>query len=350
MDGGGGLAGSPYSVGASGLELLQTSFNQSASAWIIDVAFTKSSQDAVVALYLPRTEAGPDGYYTAQFNNTFLPSSFPCSSADITARAATSCCLSDFVNRYHVAAAFTTANSNGTACTSPFAAPPVLIATDSVSGGFGGDMPSSWAALLPPVPGQPAWVSAVRITVGRADLRSAASRFSGQAGVSEAMEAFVGLAQFVPVPGNRILDSSASQIALSLVKSDYFTVTTSGTDAHTFLSYINVRVNEVLDAADPTQRSQYAAVSFALNDDFSPNAATGLIPAASIRVSVGSSKESANWTSSCNRAVPIQFAARLLQSCGPSVAMCTPSPAISLTDRCDTHLLHPVSRARSAHT
>jgi hypothetical protein len=314
--------------------LTQVSFDLSASAWVIDVAYSKSSVDTVVALFLPRAQAGPDGFYSAQFNSTFLPSGFPCSAADALARAATTCCLTDFVGRYHVSSAFAVANSSGAACASPYSAPPALIATDSVFGGFGADMPSTWAAALPVTPGQPAGVSAVRITVGRADLRTKASRFSGQADVSESLDAFVGLAQFAPVPGSRILDSSTSQIALSLVKSDFFTVAVAATAAHTFLSYIGVRAHEVLDAADPAQRSQYAAVSFALNANFQPNAATGLIPAASVRVGVGASQATANWTSPCQRALTPQFAARLSQPCGPVVAMCTPSAAISLVDRC----------------
>ncbi len=324
----------PYSIGASGLQLTRASFNVTASAWVIDIAYSKSSPDAVVALFLPRVQDGPDGYYSAQFNSTFLPSSFPCSAGDASARAATTCCLPDFIGRYHVAAAFAVANSSGAVCVSPYSAPPALIAADSVSGGFGADMPSSWAAMLPPAPGQPAGVSSVRITVGRADLRTKASRFSGQADVSESLDTFVGLAQFVPVPGSRILDSSASQIALSLVKSDYFTVAVVAAAAHTFLSYIGVRVHEVLDAADPAQRSQYAAVSFALNADFQPNTATGLIPAASVRAGVGASRATANWTSPCQRSIAPQFAARMAQPCGPAVAMCSPGAAVSLADRC----------------
>jgi hypothetical protein len=322
----------PYSIGASGLQLIRASFSPTTAAWVIDVVYSKSSPDAIAAVYLPRAQAGVDGYYSAQFNTTFLHAGFPCSAADASARAATSCCLLDFVGRYHVAAAFTVANSSGVSCASPSAAPPPLIATDSVSGGFGSDMPSTWAASLPPTPGQPAWVSAVQITVGRADLRTKASRFSGQADVSEALDTFVGLAQFVPVPGSRILDSSTSQIALSLVKSDYFTVAVAATAAHTFLSYIGVRTNEVLDVTDPVQRSQYASVSFALNADFQPNAATGLIPTASVRVGVGASQATANWTSPCERALTPQFAARLAQPCGPAVAMCR--APVSLTDRC----------------
>ena len=343
---------SQYSVGASGLTLIQASYNLTASAWVIDVAYSKSSPDAVVALYLPRTQAGPDGYYTALFNSTFFPAGFPCSAADPSTRAATTCCLPDFIGRYHVAAAFSVANSSGAACASPYATPPPLIATDSVAGSFGSDMPSSRAEALPPASGQPAWVSAVRITVGRADLRARASRSAGQGGASnsEALDSFVGLAQLMPVPGLRVLDSSASQVALSLVQSDYFTVTAAGTDAQTFLSYISLRVNEVLDAADPAQRSQYAAVSFALNDNFQPNADTGLIPAASIRVGAGASRASANWTSPCDRAVSPQFAARLSQPCGPAVAVCSAGAAVSLADRCGARPRCARSESRSSTT
>lgn len=39
---------------------------------------------------------------------------------------------------------------------------------------------------------------------------------------------------------------------LNLYKSDYFTVTTAGTTAVTFLSYVNVRANEVLVTIDRT--------------------------------------------------------------------------------------------------
>ncbi len=60
-----------YAVGAGSLELLQASFNRTASAWAMDVAFSKSSPDAVVALYLPRAQARPNGYFTAQYNSSF---------------------------------------------------------------------------------------------------------------------------------------------------------------------------------------------------------------------------------------------------------------------------------------
>ena len=131
---------------------------------------------------------------------------FPCSTADYLSRAATSCCLNDFVDLYHVVTTFVT-SSNGI-CSAPYSNPPPFIASDAVAGGFGSDMPASSVILLPtPNPG----VQLARLTVSDADLRRAASKFSGQALVSETLETFVGLAIFTAVPGSRILDSTATQ-------------------------------------------------------------------------------------------------------------------------------------------
>ena len=104
----------------------------------------------------------------------------------------------------------------------------------------------------------------------------------------------------------------------------------AGTEANTFLSYINVRANEVLNPLDESQRAQYAAVSFALNDNFAPNTGTGLVPAASVRVGVGASPAGVAWTTSCQQPVSAQFAALISQPCGPSVPMCLAS---NISDR-----------------
>ena len=181
--------------------------------WVIDVALSKSSPDTTIAIFLPRAGTTPDGTYTAKFNGTFRPSNFPCSTVDTTAKAATTCCLADFVAFYHVVTSFVVPTS--TACVSPYAAPPILNVSDAVTGTFGADMPASSIAMLPSN-GRPAGVSVARISVGAADMRMAASQFSGQAAISESMVSFVGLAQFVPVPGSRLLDSSVTQVNSSM--------------------------------------------------------------------------------------------------------------------------------------
>ena len=86
---------------------------------------------------------------------------------------------------------------------------------------------------------------------------------------------------------------------------------------------------QVLDATNPALRSQYAAVSFALSDAYSPNPATGLIPQASIRVSAAPlpRNTAAAWSTPCTGPMPTAYATRLSQSCGPAVSMCGPTAA-----------------------
>jgi len=281
--------------------------------------------DAVVALYLPRALVEPDGEYTAEFNATFIPANFPCSTADPAKRAATTCCLVDFAARYHVVtslvvpAAAECGGGGGAGLL-----PPPLNSSDAVSGSFGVDLPGSSVTLLPAAAGQANGVLRAQLVLAHTDLRAAASSYSVAGGV-EAIEAFVGLAEMVPVPGSRVLDSSATQIRLSLEKSDYFAVTTAGTEI--ILSDINVGVSEVMDAAArrahyAPRRAQYATVSFTLTGTFAPNPATGLVPPSLIRVGAGGSRAHVNWTNTCARPVAPAFSQRLAQRCGPGVAMC----------------------------
>jgi hypothetical protein len=198
----------PYAVGGSGLQLVQVAYNRSAARWDIDISFTRpSDDDAVVALYLPRAQHAADGTYTADFNSSFEPRTFPCSTANLSSRAATSCCLADFAARYHVVSTFSPRDA---ACVPPYNATPPLPASDAVSGGFGSDMPMSAVAILQA--GSPAGVRLARVSVAEAELRSAAAAASGVEGLGEVLETFVGLAQFAPTP-TRILDSAAQQVS-----------------------------------------------------------------------------------------------------------------------------------------
>ena len=104
----------------------------------------------------------------------------------------------------------------------------------------------------------------------------------------------------------------------------------AGSVANTFLSFINVQANEVLDAADNSQRAQYASVSFALNGDFIPNTETGLVPKTSILVGTGVSLAEVSLVSSCEQSISTQFLALIAQPCGPSIRMCLAS---NISDR-----------------
>ena len=310
------------------MQIIQAYFNISClshGCWVIDIAFSKSSPNAGIALYIPRAQSQGAGIYTDAFNQTFSPNKFPCSTSNLSSKSATACCLPDFVSQYHVVSSFSPSLSCDPTSPGSFSEP------DSVYGHFS-DLPVSTVTELPSTTSQSSIVSRARLLLDNNELRSEASIFSGTVGVEERLDLFIGLAQFIPT-NSRILDSSVSQVRLFLTKSDQFTVSAYGNNAYTFLSYINVRINEVLDLTNPSQRSQYAAVSFVLNDLYSPNPVTDLIPAASILIGYGASSQQASWTQACEQPVSAQYASRLSQTCGPTVMMCGSNPTVDLADR-----------------
>ena len=65
-------------MGASGLQVVTAAYNLSRPGWEIEIAYSKSSPDATVVVYLPRTQTNAEGVYTAEFNRSFFPSNFPC--------------------------------------------------------------------------------------------------------------------------------------------------------------------------------------------------------------------------------------------------------------------------------
>ena len=324
-------ADSQYPTDPTGLTLMQALYNATSATWLIDLAYAKGSQDTVAVLYLPRVmRDATSAAYSAQFNATFQPANFPCSTSDQTQKASTTCCLNDFANQYRPISTLILPGS--LACSPPYTNPPALVSSDAIYGRFGPDMPKSSVAALPAAPGQLPAINRIRVFLDSSELRTAASLFSGTVGVSEQYQTFIGLATLTPT-GSRILDSSTQQINLNLFKSDLFTVTASGTDAYTFLSYVNVRVNQVLDGLDPSKMSQYAAVSFVLAAGVLPNTNTGLIPPTSVRVGKGPSKAQAVFSNACQGTIPTAFSSRLAQSCGPAVGMCLPSPAVTVSSR-----------------
>ena len=321
-----------YIDGPSGLKVLQTVFDSDASAWIITAIVTLSSPSAIGAIFVPRVQTGPNMEYTAEFNSTFESSNFPCSTSDVTVltRSATTCCLLDFVSLYHTVESFPFQLTNGQACS--YLEPPSLSASNiSLFGSFGSDMHASRIELLP-VSEQDTRMKKVQIIIGSDDMRTKASRFSGTALLNEQIDFFVGFAEFRTVPGSHVLDSLAVQVRIPLSRSDYLFMSGAGTNDYTFLNYIKVRINEVLDIADQSKRSQYASVSFGLNDDFSADQNSGLT--SSVKVGIGASVETVNWTYPCQRPLLPDFIERLNQpSCGPKIRMCSTSPPVTIANR-----------------
>ena len=208
-----------YSVGASGFQIVSVGYSSNISAFIVDVAFSRNLDSSALAFFVPRSQIDLGGSYTAQFNNTYSSVNFPCSIADLSAKAATTCCLSDFVSRYHVTTSFMFLPGTSTSCTSPDTNPPPLTLQNVSYGGFGTDMPASRVA---PFPTLAASTSIARFTLALSDLSNAASVETS--GGSMVFKTFVGIAQFAVVPGSRILDSSSTQSDLTLVYNDFYQV------------------------------------------------------------------------------------------------------------------------------
>ena len=204
-----------YSPGASGFQVLNAVYNSSASAFIVDVAYSRNSDSSVLAFFIPRSQ-------TAQFNNTFRGANFPCSLADLSSGAATTCCLTNFLAHYHVPTNFNFVP--GANCTSPYKYPPPLRMQDAISGDFGAEMPSSGVTAIPMQMGSwPPGISMVRFSLAYADLWAASSMTTELTG-SQTFKTFVGLARFATVPGSKILDSSSSQVQMNLIYSEYYQV------------------------------------------------------------------------------------------------------------------------------
>jgi hypothetical protein len=311
----------------SGFKVTDTIFNLGLDAWVITVFGTRSAPDSNIAFALPRSQTELNGEYSANFSRTFDFSNFPCRSADGTAMsgAATTCCLTELNSLYHVSATFSVPVSEGQQCS--YLKPPQLTKTSLAFPEYFGGMPGTRIVQLAPGPDHSPGVFHAKIYISRTDLRDLASRFSGSEEVYEQFDFFVIFAEFYQVPGSNILDSVSQQVRIPLTRSGYFTVFVSGGVDTTFLNYIRVTANEVVDNIDSTKTSQYITAAFGLKDNYSADPITGLVPALSIQMGTSFSESSATvvWSNPCMQQLSQEYMSRLFQpGCGPNVTICFP--------------------------
>ncbi len=120
---------------------------------------------------------------------------------------------------------------------------------------------------------------------------------------------------------------------ISVRRTNYFTLSSTGTEDQTFLSYVSLVAGEVLDAASASgARAQYLTVRFAVKDQYSPNMATGLVPPTSVLV--GKAGSAPAWAAACSSPVSADFARVASQACGPGLTFCDAAGgAAALQDR-----------------
>ena len=349
----------PTSIDPVGFRVESVAFDHacmSQGCWVVDVTYSPGTSASANVLYLPRAvnanPTTPDPY-SAGVHATFLPSNFPCGAADYDpaspSQKTTACCLESFASSYRPVRGFETwitANMSQelAVCNAslPGAAPAssVLPATDfpapdGVDDVFS-DMPLSRVTNTRALDSG-ANTFRAQLRLDDWELRTQAAVLTGTTSAAHTLNFFVGMAHFTPTGGTAFLDSIATQTAVTVTKTDTFAMSSSGSNAYTFLDYMNVRVHEVLAPGAPA--AQYAAVSFTLGAEFRANVNTGAVVLSSVRVGKGTSPAAATWQHACHTAAgdgafddaatQAAFGAALAQDCGPQVAMCTNQASIT---------------------
>eukprot|EP00286_Rhodomonas_abbreviata_P024878 CAMPEP_0181303972 /NCGR_PEP_ID=MMETSP1101-20121128/8872_1 /TAXON_ID=46948 /ORGANISM="Rhodomonas abbreviata, Strain Caron Lab Isolate" /LENGTH=1212 /DNA_ID=CAMNT_0023409639 /DNA_START=371 /DNA_END=4009 /DNA_ORIENTATION=- len=358
----------PLQIMPTGLDVDGVYFKSncmSAGCWVVDVTYT-TGQDNWNVFYIPKTDdetgAGPFydalsfdhnydslddnskfpwSYYGATPYSTYLPSNFPCGSdsyvpgVEELRRPITACCIPEFLDMYRpvqgfkdwiegrtesgVALDLTEASCDGGR--SPYFARPFESASPAsgkfskppsfLEGKFAGFTYSDVKPLgtIDPYLG----IYRAQLQLDEIELRRFAGMIEGTVGVEHTVDFFVGLAEFKPT-GIEVLDSATKQVAIHVEKTDYFSVSSHGTNDYTFLRYLNMRLVEVLQQdtilgeaegeertnstsrTDRTDPAHYVQVTFTLGSQYTPmypnTPNAEIIPLDSVRVGKG-----AFWTS-----------------------------------------------------
>ena len=259
-------------------------------------------------LYLPRSET-----YDYKKN----PFNFPC---DPHGTTPTECCLLDFAAQYHIISSFTTP----TACGSDTNASSPWYTSTNIFGRFAGtDMPLS--QVVPTFLNNSA---SGLLMLDWQELRENAASFTGNLGLVEVVDTFIGLARFTPT-NSKFIGSAVEQIALSLTKSDTLISASWGILSTTVFKFANVNLYEVLQTNVPNISSQYASISFAINPAYSPKSTNdsvndGPVPPASIRIRINNGP----WIQVCKASHQGPYNTRINQqpcSPGPKLKVCSSS-------------------------
>jgi len=351
----------PTSIQATGMQVDFVQFDpacKGSGCWVIDVTYTAGARTGNFnTFYLPRVQDSgtwqeENSYDTVWTSttvwDTYFPKYFPCgsnvdkskwsySNVDNVNSAETgftsTCCLANFIENYRVVQGFedyfdgacpeTGPSGQTTIRTADLIDRPGFVeetpytmefpaARPFLSGDFSDiNATAEYISLLDPFIGQ----HTARIRIDEVELRRKAGLLTGTVGVEYTVDTFIGFANFRPT-GTIVLDSAAMQVNLHLEKTNFFSVSTEGVNAYTFLEYVNMRLvtvykedvvfgGESEDNTDPTKAfdtnfyqtsdegsADYVQVTFTMGDQYSPNPIGmpfdgGLIPLNSVRAGKG---------------------------------------------------------------
>eukprot|EP00961_Rhodomonas_salina_P234735 3172599-Rhodomonas_salina.1 len=316
-----------------GLEVTGVFFDttcEQSGCWVVDVIFTVG-ENGFNVFYLPKSEVGGDGdddlsydwtYPDGDYGDIYEPANFPCLGGNgVGQDRRTACCLAKFDQFYRPVETLTYAAMLNCASTNPedysfdqpefgTAHPDVEVANMPASalvGNFSG-MSYSYVEVVTPVDLYIGQYTA-RIRLDEVELRRNAGILRGTVGVEHTVDTFIGYANFKPTSGtgtefvSEVLDALASQSALHLEKTSFFSVSTHGVNDYTFLEYINLRLVTIYNAdlngeeeadeqgtrttrTNSTNAAQYVQVTFTLGSKYTAHE-DGLVPPSSVRVGKG---------------------------------------------------------------
>merc|ERR1711966_57249 len=328
----------------SGLELISVDFVTtcaSSACWQIEAQLTTG--------------------YSAVVEGTFDPKNFPCKTSDdssgIVDNEDTACCLTfgeGVLAEYRVTGAFRTAvnaaTSSGTDCNVNVGD---LVNSDLslwAEGQQFDEMTNSPGVVN--VTAKDTYVGRYEIIVqlDEVEMRSLSGKLTGTVGVEYTVDTFLGWSHFKAVgttgAASTVLESLATQQAIHLEKTNFFSVSTHGTNDYTFLEYVNLRLVAIYDEdlafSDGTgettsdeirtsalKQAQYVQVTFTMGEKYAVQSTEDLIPSDSVRVYKGTFADDSAmehaceaWTELENLAGTSEFETWLAQPCAPAATMC----------------------------
>jgi len=325
--------------------------------WVIQVTYTTGGPGAFNSFYLPNAvgddKLSYDFTYDSNVMNTFQPRNFPCRTHDyIKADGSVPNSLPDQVTTCCLHSAYTELDENPTDTENGFLADyrptenfhtwfsaldeylcpgtgfPTIIDREDYNETAANSDPFirvdfPYASSVPHrfldgkfhgMPVSPGVVSTTTldpffyqytatIKLDEVELRRLAGQLKGTVGVEHTVDTFLGFANFRPT-GRPVLDAFATQVAIHLEKTNFFSVSTHGTNDYTFLEYVNMRLISIytqdvdfsgLDEAanrtvrtDSSGNANYVQVTFTMGAQYQPNPLSGgLIPLDSVRAGRG---------------------------------------------------------------
>jgi hypothetical protein len=157
------------------------------------------------------------------------------------------------------------------------------------------------------------------IRLDERELRTLAGKLVGTVGVEHTVDFFLGYVNFKAAAGSQVLDSLAAQTNLHVEKTNFFTVSTHGTNEYTFLEYVNMRLvtvykqdidfsddgdglnNRTLQT-DESNAADYVQVTFTMGPQYNADQSgtiPQLIPTDGVRAGRGMFYESTTMEHKC---------------------------------------------------